>query len=372
MSFSLGRSTASIWRQADEFRNRLKAIKRATTLEHTAWYPYDSLAPIEILDRFLGGEPKRLTELISGKPVVDLGCGDGDVSFFLASLGAEVEAIDYAPTNYNRMAGINAMKRKLGESRVEIRSADLDRPLELCAPVYGLALLMGVLYHLKNPYSILEMLAHKARYCFLTTRIAALAGDRRTRIDSIPVAYLLDKGEANQDDTNFWVFSEAGLRRILSRSGWSIVKFATTPNAASSDPASTAGDARAYCLIETRVPHPPEGIRLLDGWHAVENGSWRWTERRFSFAIDEPVEGRTVRLRFYLAPVLFAGRASVTLRGGEGHPQSYTTPGEHTYECPAAPRIQFELDTAIGPTGKDTRELGLQVQFAEMAPITLL
>jgi tRNA (mo5U34)-methyltransferase len=361
----------SLRHQANEFRKRLRAVKQATNLARAAWYPYDSLASIEILDEFLGGDPKRLLEIIDGKPVLDLGCGDGDLSFFLASLGAEVEAIDYAPTNYNKMAGVNAMKQALGAARVQIRSADLDQPLEPCAPAYGFALLMGVLYHLKNPYSILETLAHKARYCFLSTRIAALAGDRKTRIACIPVAYLLDKGEANQDDTNFWIFSEAGLHRIVSRSGWSVVKFRTTANAASSDPASATGDARAYCLIESRMPPVPQGIQLLDGWHAIEHGAWRWTERRFSFAIDEPVEGRTVRLRFYLAPAVFAGRASVMLRGGDSPPRTYTMPGEHVYECPAASRVHFELDTAIGPTREDPRELGLQVQFAERTPITL-
>jgi tRNA (mo5U34)-methyltransferase len=361
-----------IWDQANEFRNRLRTVKHATALERGAWYPYDSLAPMEILDEFLDGDPSRLLEIIGGKLVLDLGCGDGDLSFFLASLGAEVEAIDHAATNYNKMAGVNALKQALGASSVRIRAADLDQPVELCAPVYGLGLLMGVLYHLKNPYSILETLAHKARYCFLSTRIAALAADRKTRIANIPVAYLLGEGEANQDNTNFWIFSEAGLRRIISRSGWNILKFRTTSNAASSDPASKAGDARAYCLIQSRVPQAPAGIRLLDGWHAIEFGAWRWTERRFSFAIDDSVEGRTVRLRFYLAPVVFAGRAFVTLRAGEAPPQTYTTPGEHAYECPAASHVHFELDTAIGPTKEDPRELGLQVEFSEEPPITLL
>ena len=362
----------SIWDQAHEFRNRLTMIKRATAPATGAWYPYDSLAPMEIFGEFLGGDPARLLQIIGGKPVLDLGCGDGDLSFFLASLGAEVEAIDHAPTNYNRMAGANALKQALGASRVQIRAADLDQPLELCAPVYGLALLMGVLYHLKNPYSILETLAHKARYCFLSTRIAALAADRKTRIANIPVAYLLSEGEVNQDDTNFWIFSEAGLRRIISRSGWRVVEFRATSNAASSDPVSRGGDARAYCLIESRVPQAPAGIQLLDGWHAIEFGAWRWTERRFSFAIDDPVEGRTLGLRFYLAPVVLAGRGSVTLRGGEAPPRTYTTPGEHVYECPAASRVHFELDTAIGPTNQDSRELGLQVQFWGAPPITLV
>jgi tRNA (mo5U34)-methyltransferase len=361
-----------IWDRAHEFRNRLRAVKGATVLDRKAWYPYDSLAAMEVLDEFLEGDLTGLLRITGGKPVLDLGCGDGDLAFFLESLGAEVEAIDHAPTNYNKMAGVKAMKQALGASRVEIRAADLDQPLELAAPLYGLALLMGVLYHLKNPYSILETLAYKARYCFLSTRIAALAADRKTKIANIPVAYLLSEGEANHDDTNFWIFSEAGLRQIISRSGWRIAKLRTTSNAASSDPVSQTGDARAFCLIESRMPQAPAGIRLLDGWHAMEFGAWRWTERRFSFAIDDPVEGRTLRLRFYLAPVVFAARASVTLRGGGASPRMYTTPGEHVYECPAAARIHFELDTAIGPTREDLRELGLQVQFSEEPPITLV
>ena len=37
--------------------------------------------------------------MIGGEPVLDVGCGDGSVSFFLESLGAKVHPVDHAPAN---------------------------------------------------------------------------------------------------------------------------------------------------------------------------------------------------------------------------------------------------------------------------------
>ena len=48
-------------------------------------------------------------DLTGGDPVLDLCCADGDLSFFLESLGCSVTAVDLPQTNYNRMAGVRAM-----------------------------------------------------------------------------------------------------------------------------------------------------------------------------------------------------------------------------------------------------------------------
>ena len=72
-------------------------------------------------------------------------------------------------------------------------------------------------------------------------------------LQPLPVAYLLDPTECNNDNTNYWIFSEAGLRRILSRTGWDILDFITLGNDRDSDPASPKGDERAFCLVRSRV-----------------------------------------------------------------------------------------------------------------------
>ena len=48
------------------------------------------------------------------------------------------------------------------------------------------------------------------------------------------------------------MFSEAGLRRILYRSGWDVLDFMTLGNTTDSDPATNKGDERAFCYLRSR------------------------------------------------------------------------------------------------------------------------
>jgi tRNA (mo5U34)-methyltransferase len=372
--------------QASQFRGRLAEIKRNICLLIGQWYPYDSISSFLIIDEFLKGDLQALRRLAGADPILDVGCGDGDVSFFLESLGCTVRAIDHPPTNNNAMFGVHVLQQALG-SHLQIQAADLDKGLDLPEPHYGFTLLLGVLYHLKNPYQILEMLARKSRYCFLSTRIAALAPDKKTRIGDLPVAYLLDEAEINDDPTNYWIFSESGLRRILRRAGWTVRNWRTTgSDAAKSDPVSAAGDSRAFCLLESRLANRSENLSLIRGWHDLEFGAWRWTERRFSVGLAAPLhdEPATLRFRFHLPPPVAALRSSLSLaaavNGTALPPQTCSGAGDHHYvrSVPASALtpgnvvIDFELDSALGPTAMDRRELGLLVDFSGSAPIVLV
>src|ERR1051326_1498200 len=142
---------------ASEFQDRLTSIKRAHPLDRVEWYPWPSLPQMQVLDDFLRGDVEKLRSLIGSAPVLDVGCGDGDVGFFLESLGARVDAIDHAPSNYNALLGVEALKRLLG-SRMNFYAVDLDRRPILPGCSYGLTIMLGVLYHLKNPFLVLEAL----------------------------------------------------------------------------------------------------------------------------------------------------------------------------------------------------------------------
>jgi hypothetical protein len=107
----------------------------------------------------------------------------------------------------------------------------------------------GGLYHLKNPFRVLENLASLAQYCLLSTRVARHSPDGRTAFDHLPVAYLVDPSECNNDATNYWVFSTAGLTRILSRSGWELLAKINTGSQAS-DPVNQERDERAFILMK--------------------------------------------------------------------------------------------------------------------------
>src|SRR5215470_11723807 len=130
----------------NQYHERLRSLKDANPLTGAMWYPWASLGAIDTLDGFLGGDVEKLRGLMGSSPVLDVGCGDGDVAFFLESLGAS--RIDHAPTNYNGMLGVRKMKQLLG-SHIGILAVDLDQRPSLPGSAYGLALLLGVLYHLK-------------------------------------------------------------------------------------------------------------------------------------------------------------------------------------------------------------------------------
>lgn len=364
---------AELCRRAERFEGVLEAARRRIERRgrRIAWYPYRSLSGLTLIEKLLTGERRYLLALAGEDPVLDLGCADGELAFFLESLGLRVHAVDYPETNSNGMEGVRALKEELGSS-VEILGVDLDAQFSLPGHRYGLAFFLGTLYHLKNPYYALETLAGYARYCVLSTRIAAFATDRKTPIRHLPVACLLREGEANQDWTNYWVFSEAGLRLLLERTGWRILEFATF-GSKHSDPVTAEGDERAFCLLKS-VPLERQGeIQLVRGWHQVEYACWRWTEREFAVVAPLPASMRPMlRLRFFLPEIVVEKLGPLTLAAEvDGQPlagETYAQPGEYVYARGLPPgepgrrvRIEFRLDRALPPDEADPRERGLIV-----------
>ncbi|HVU05846.1 MAG TPA: methyltransferase domain-containing protein [Polyangiaceae bacterium] len=214
------------------------------------WYPYNTIDNFIHLDGLLHGPYRAFLRLTDGRPVADIGAADGDLAFFLESIGVSAHVVDHAWTNFNRLAGARTLKTMLN-SAVEIHDVDLDSQFRLPETGYGLVFLLGTLYHLKNPYYVLEQLARSSHWCILSTKVAKFSPDKTVRFAEAPVAYLLAPKECNDDATNYWVFSEAGLRRILDRTGWEVREW-TTSNNPNSDPATAEGDERAFCLLESR------------------------------------------------------------------------------------------------------------------------
>ena len=363
---------ADLWQQ---FERQLRAVKAGVEPRDFEWYPYDSFSIIPLFQPLLSRAPGGLLDLIGDAPVADIGCADGDLGFFLEWLGCRVDAIDNGRTNYNDLKGARAVKRSL-KSSVEIHDMDLDTQFTLPREQYGLALFLGILYHLKNPYYALEKLARGARYCLLSTRIAKFAPDGRTDLENLPVAYLLGDRESNDDSTNYWIFSDAGLRRILDRTGWNVLTYIKAGSGAS-EPGSLAADERAFCFLESRYATQfgtGSEFLLLQGWHAVEEGGWRWTDRRFSVLLrPKNPAARTLRMTVAILDIMLRNRPALTLstkvNGVLLAPETFTQTGRHIYTraLPEAARtrgeylVEFELDGAIPPAGLEERELGLIV-----------
>lgn len=215
------------------------------------WYPYATLRNISVLEQLLAGVGLDLLDLCRGKygRVADIGAADGDLAFFLEDLGFSVDVVDNEYTNFNRLEGVGILKKALNSS-VTVRSVDLDSRDQLFAERYDAVFLLGVLYHLKNPFSILEKLAHTARYCFLSTRTARQIADG-VPMSKYPLAYLLGPEECNNDSTNFWIFSDEGLKRLIYRTGWNILAFTTIGDTVNSTPADPNHDERAICILKS-------------------------------------------------------------------------------------------------------------------------
>ncbi len=218
------------------------------------WYPYSTLRNVALLEKLSEMAGLQLLDLCRGahEKVADIGAADGDLAFFLEKQGLSVDVIDNEYTNFNGLKGARTLKEALNSS-VAIQSVDLDSQFSFTEQKYNAVFFLGILYHLKNPFFVLESLAQVTRYCFVSTRIAKQTGDGQP-LSKYPVAYLLGPQECNNDDTNFWIFSEQGLKRLVDRTGWNLLSYLTIGDTAASTPADPQRDERAFCLLEKRPP----------------------------------------------------------------------------------------------------------------------
>jgi 2-polyprenyl-3-methyl-5-hydroxy-6-metoxy-1,4-benzoquinol methylase len=370
----------AVLQMANALENKLQQIKASHP--EVVWYPYDTLGSFERLDSFLTGRRRYLRDLLGDGPVLDAGCGDGAISYALESLGCKVRAMDYPVTNHNGMKGIRTLKQELGSS-IEICEANLDAEYRLAGDErYTAVFLLGVLYHLKNPFYVLEMLARHSSYCFMSTRVARYTADKAVKIANYPVAWLLKHKELNDDSTNFWILSEACLRELCARTGWEICDYTSFGDKVGSDPVTLEADERAFCLLKSKVINTIQPTaKLLSGWHDIEPGGWRWTEKRFSVAFRNAAQGVGGRLKmtFWLHEAIVGEQGPVTLTGKAGNfalpPATYGKPGLCTYET-AIPGAELNEDAVTvnlsvdkgrerGGAG-DARELGLAVVSLEL------
>lgn len=230
-------------------KNRLEPADR--------WYPFDTMGNLDHVERMLPGPYRNLGVLAGSLPVADVGAADGDLAFFLESHGLDMEIVDYAPTNYNHLQGARRLGSALA-SQVRIHDVDLDRQFRMPSERYGLIIMLGLLYHLQNPYYVLREFSETASFLLVSTRIAQRTADARVRFADVPVAYLVGPDELNADATNYWIFSLAGFRRLVERCGWAILGELRVGCTQDSDPSSPERDERLFCLLESRRS-PPSG-----------------------------------------------------------------------------------------------------------------
>ena len=246
------RDISNLLPRASEFNEILSAAqKKIETEPGFLWHPQDTLGSLMFLDRMLAGELRDLKAMIGGRRVADVAAGDGALSFFLASLGVGCDAYECSRVHLTQLQAPNKLRAYFG-SDVTITDLDLDRALELPRGGYGLTFFFGILYHLKNPFGVLEGLSRQTEYCFLSTRVAQFGPDRKTPMSPLPVGYLLDYAECNNDPSNFWILSPECLLRMVNLTGWDVLARLHAGSTGYSDPVSPDHDERVFLLLRSR------------------------------------------------------------------------------------------------------------------------
>ncbi len=353
---------------AARFRKKLEAVRNSAP-QTFEWYPYDSLTNAGHIDRLLSGRHDAIFPGTGGR-ILDIGCADGDLAFLLESLGFSVSVIDHPSTNHNGMRGIRTLRDLLGSS-VGVLEADIDSQFSLPKERFRLVVFLGILYHLKNPFYALERLAKSCDYCLLSTRIARRFPDGTPMPPHHPMAYLLAADELNADDSNYWIFNEEGLRRLISRTHWDVVEMFTSGDTVNSDPTSKERDERAFCLLRSR--YGMANVELVTGFYEVEDTGWRWVSRQFSVRIDQPRE--VVTVRGYLPEVVLQElgpiRLGIQVNGRDVRSEVLSVAGAWTIlrklgeQGRTGAEIQFTADKALPASDADDRERSLIISAIE-------
>jgi len=94
-------------------------------------------------------EFKEVLKMIkwSGKNVLDVGCGTGELAFLIAKKGAFVKGIDYSEK------GINVAKKKYKHSKLSYELVDVSKKI---SGKYDVIISIGTLEHMDKPYTMLK------------------------------------------------------------------------------------------------------------------------------------------------------------------------------------------------------------------------
>jgi len=245
----------------EKFSNRLKAAQgslreqRAGLLEavrqdpefqreNITLYDFDTLDNIDMILQLVAARAEQLDEM-PNKTMIDIGCANGELGFAFEEASFAVALLDkshvaeglgsHVRQNAPLVASIIARSKG---SQAVIFDQDVDEDFDPRRVIdgfarsqrggpafdrFGLGVMVGVLYHLKNPYSVVEKLTRLCDYMILGTWVADCLPDRQRIIEDDQVVFLLEDRQLAADPSNYWIFTPRSFRVLVERCGWRIL-----------------------------------------------------------------------------------------------------------------------------------------------------
>jgi tRNA (mo5U34)-methyltransferase len=238
-----------IAKKVNSFRNRLAMAKHEAS--GVSWYPYNSLENFQQFNAGFKNAGRDLFLKISeNKRILDIGAADGDTSFFLSDIGADVTIVDNPSTNFNDCTGIKYLQRSF-DRRVKLIERDIDFSSEPFGE-FDLAIFLGILYHLRNPMKALTALAESAEHMVVSTAIISRLKPGGVNIEDEDIAGLMSARRRNNDPTNYWYFTPHSMRLVLKRCGWDVLDEFRCGDVGQASP--HGGDERMFTYCR-RVPN---------------------------------------------------------------------------------------------------------------------
>ena len=159
-----------------------------------------------------------LPERLDGLSVLDVGAWDGFYSFEAERRGAArvvaSDSFSWYGDGWGTKDGFELCREALG-SRVEDVDIDVMDLRPEAVGTFDLVLLLGVLYHLRDPITALERVASVCTGTLVVETEVALPWL------PYPAARVFPGRELNDDDTNWYAYNPAALDGLLASAGFS-------------------------------------------------------------------------------------------------------------------------------------------------------
>ncbi len=170
--------------------------------------------PVRTLSRL------KLPARMDGTRVLDVGAWDGFYSFEMERRGAEVLATDdycWGGGGWGTRDGFDLAREAFASEVKDLRVDPLDLSPERVGGTFDVVMLLGVLYHTRDPLLVLEHVRSVTKKMLILETEAGMLLTRRPAVEFFPGT------ELNNDPTNWWAPNERALVGMLHAVGFASV-----------------------------------------------------------------------------------------------------------------------------------------------------